>query len=144
MNFLKTVILAAPIAVIAGSVAAADFEVHMLNKGADGVMVFEPLLTKIQPGDTVTFVPTDKSHNAETVKGMIPDGAEAFKGKTNETVKETFSTPGVYVIKCMPHFPMGMVAVVAVGDAPTNLDAVKTGKLPNKARERVDKALSQL
>ncbi|QFY62778.1 hypothetical protein FZ934_20650 (plasmid) [Rhizobium grahamii] len=67
----------------------------MLNKGADGVMVFEPLLTKIQPGDTVTFVPTDKSHNAETVKDMIPDGAKAFKGKTNETVKETFLTAPV-------------------------------------------------
>jgi pseudoazurin len=144
MNFLKTLILATPIAAIAGSVAAADFEVHMLNKGADGVMVFEPLLTKIQPGDTVTFVPTDKGHNAETVKDMIPNGAEAFKGKTNETVKETFSAPGVYVIKCLPHFSMGMVAVVTVGNAPANLDAVKAGKLPNKARERVDKALSQL
>lgn len=144
MNLLKAFVFAAPIAVLASSVAAADFEVHMLNKGADGVMVFEPLLTKIQPGDTVTFVPTDKGHNAETVKDMIPTGAEAFKGKTNETVKETFSTPGVYVIKCMPHFPMGMVAVIAVGDTFSNLDSVKTGKLPNKARERVDKALSQL
>lgn len=144
MNILKTLIVAAPIAAIAGSVAAADFEVHMLNKGADGVMVFDPLLTKIQPGDTIIFIPTDKGHNAETVKDMIPNGAEAFKGKTNETLKETFSTPGVYVIKCLPHFSMGMVAVVTVGDASANLDAVKTGKLPNKARERVDKALSQL
>ena len=144
MNILKAVALAASAAMIAGSAAAADFEVHMLNKGPDGAMVFEPLLTKVKPGDTVTFVATDKGHNAETVKGMIPDGAEAFKGKTNEAVKQTFSTPGAYVIKCLPHFPMGMVAVVVVGDAPANLEAIKSGKLPNKARERVDKALSQL
>ena len=40
---------------------------------------------------------------------------------------------------------MGMVAVVVVGDgAPANLDAVKTGKLPKKARERADAAIAQL
>jgi len=32
-------------------------------------MVFEPALLKNAPGDTVTFVPTDKSHNAESIKG---------------------------------------------------------------------------
>jgi hypothetical protein len=31
-----------------------------------------------------------------------------------------------------------------VGDPAVNLEAVKTGKLPKKARERVDKALAQL
>lgn len=87
---IATLALAASAAVIAGSAAAADFEVHMLNKGADGVMVFDPLLTKVKPGDTVTFVPIDKAHNAETVKDMIPDGAAAFRSKINETVKQTF------------------------------------------------------
>ncbi|UWM78767.1 pseudoazurin (plasmid) [Rhizobium sp. WSM4643] len=144
MKSIATLALAASAAVIAGSAAAADFEVHMLNKGANGVMVFDPLLTKVKPGDTVTFVPIDKGHNAETVKDMIPDGAAAFRGKTNETVKQTFSMPGAYVIKCLPHFPMGMVAVVVVGDAPADLDKIKSAKLPNKARERVDKALSEL
>lgn len=144
MKSIVTLALAASAAVIAGSAAAADFEVHMLNKGADGVMVFDPLLTKVKPGDTVTFVPIDKGHNAETVKDTIPDGAAAFRGKTNETVKQTFSMPGAYVIKCLPHFPMGMVVVVVVGDALANLDKIKSAKLPNKARERVDKALSEL
>ncbi|HLP71110.1 MAG TPA: pseudoazurin [Rhizobium sp.] len=123
---------------------AADFEVHMLNKGKDGVMVFEPALTKVAPGDTVTFVPTDKGHNAETVKGMIPEGAEAFKGKINETVKTTFTVPGAYVIKCNPHFSMGMVAVVVVGDAPANVDEIKSVKAPKKAQEKIEKELAQL
>jgi pseudoazurin len=63
------------------------------------------------PGDTVTSVPADKGHNAETV---VPDGAETFKGKINEEIKQTFSVPGVYVIKCTPHWSMGMAAVVVV------------------------------
>jgi hypothetical protein len=39
---------------------------------------------------------------------------------------------------------MGMVGVVVVGDAPSNLEAVKTGKLPKKARERMDAAIAGL
>lgn len=144
MHVLKSLALTAAAALITSSAAAADFEVRMQNKGPDGVMTFEPLPTKIKPGDIANFTPTDKGHNAETVKWMIPEGGQEFKGKINDAVKQTFTTPGVYVIKCTPHFPMGMVAVVVVGDVPANLDAVKSGKLPKKARERVDKALSQL
>ena len=121
---------------------AADFEVHMLNKGAEGAMVFEPAFVKVAPGDTVTFIPTDKGHNVETIKDMIPDGAEAFKSKMNETYKVTFDKAGAYGVKCTPHVGMGMVGVVVVGDAPANLDAVKTGKLPKKARERLDAAIA--
>lgn len=123
---------------------AADVEVHMLNKGPDGAMVFEPVLTRIQPGDTVSFIPTDKSHNAETVKDLIPAGAEPFKGKMNETVKVTLTVPGAYVVKCAPHFGMGMTALVVVGDAPANLDAVKAAKLPKKAAERLAAAMATL
>jgi pseudoazurin len=117
---------------------AADFEVQMRNKGADGIMVFEPSTLKIAEGDTVTFLPTDKSHNAETIPGLLPDGATPFKGKMNESVKVTFDVPGAYAIKCAPHLGMGMVALVVVGDAPANLDGIKEAKLPKKARERMD------
>nr|2UX6_A Chain A, PSEUDOAZURIN [Achromobacter cycloclastes]2UX7_A Chain A, PSEUDOAZURIN [Achromobacter cycloclastes]2UXF_A Chain A, PSEUDOAZURIN [Achromobacter cycloclastes]2UXG_A Chain A, PSEUDOAZURIN [Achromobacter cycloclastes] len=120
----------------------ADFEVHMLNKGKDGAMVFEPASLKVAPGDTVTFIPTDKGHNVETIKGMIPDGAEAFKSKINENYKVTFTAPGVYGVKCTPH-PF-MVGVVQVGDAPANLEAVKGAKNPKKAQERLDAALAAL
>ncbi|MCA0339788.1 pseudoazurin [Mesorhizobium denitrificans] len=145
MNFIATTLIGGVVSVLIGSSAiAADFEVDMLNKGSDGVMVFEPLLSKIAVGDTVTFVPKDKGHNAEAIKNMIPDGAELFKGKVNETVKQTFNTPGVYVIKCTPHYSMGMVAVIVVGENPANVQVIKDAKLPKKARERTDKALSQL
>ncbi|MCF1449303.1 pseudoazurin [Agrobacterium vitis] len=132
------------LACLTNSAIAADLEVHMLNKGADGIMVFEPVLTKVNPGDTVTFIPTDKSHNAETVKDMLPDGAEAFKGKVNEQIKVTFTVPGAYVIKCNPHYAMGMAAVIVVGDPQVNLEKVKTAKYPKKAGERVLGALASL
>ena len=135
---------AAVILALALPAAAADFEVHMLNKGAEGAMVFEPAFVKVAPGDTVTFIPTDKGHNVETIKGMIPEGAEAFKSKMNENYKVTFDKAGAYGVKCTPHVGMGMVGVVVVGDAPANLDAVKTGKLPKKARERMDAAITAL
>ncbi|WP_245295037.1 pseudoazurin [Pararhizobium antarcticum] len=123
---------------------AADFEIHMLNKGANGAMVFEPAGMKIAKGDSITFIPTDKGHNAETIKGLIPDGASPFKSKINETVKITFDTPGAYAIKCAPHVGMGMVAAVIVDDAPANLAAIKTAKLPKKARERLDAEITAL
>ena len=82
----------------------------MLNKGDKGAMVFQPNFIQAAPGDTIKFVPTDKSHNAETIKGMIPDGAKGFKGKTNEEFSVTLDQEGVYGVKCAPHYGMGMVA----------------------------------
>lgn len=141
---LSKAVLGAAIALtlVAGAASAADFEVHMLNKGKDGSMVFEPALTKVQAGDTVTFIPTDKGHNVESIKDMIPAGAEAFKSKMNETYKVTFTAPGAYAVKCTPHVGMGMVGLVVVGDNPANIDAIKNGKLPKKAHERLEAAIA--
>ena len=139
MTYLSRTVVAAIAGLAFGAAAqAADFEVHMLNKGKDGAMVFEPGLTKVAPGDSVTFVPKDKSHNAETIKDLLPAGAKPFKGKMNEAIKVTFDVPGAYAVKCSPHVGMGMVALVVVGDAPANIAAIKAAKLPKKARERLD------
>jgi len=129
---------------LAAPALAADYEVHMLNKGEAGAMVFEPAGLQIQPGDTVTFIPTDKGHNVETIKNMIPEGAEAFKGKINETLTVTFDVPGTYGVKCTPHYAMGMVGVVVVGDGQPNLDEARAVKVPNKAQERLDAAYAAL
>ncbi|WP_027999047.1 pseudoazurin [Sinorhizobium arboris] len=140
--FAKVATAAVTLAVFAGSAYAADFEVHMLNKGSEGSMVFEPAFVRVSPGDSVTFLPTDKGHNVETIKDMIPDGASPFKSKMNESYKVTFDVPGIYAVKCAPHIGMGMVGVVIVGDAPANVEKVKAGKLPKKAQERLDAALA--
>jgi pseudoazurin len=123
--------------------SAADHQVQMLNKGSDGQnMVFEPSFLKIAPGDTVTFVPTDKTHNVESIKAMTPDGFEGWKGKVNEPITVTFPTDGIYGYKCLPHYSMGMVGIVQVGDAPPNLDAAKAVKHPPMAQKRVDAAFA--
>ena len=113
---------------------AAEVEVKMLNKGAEGLMVFEPALVKIEPGDTVKFLAANKGHNVETIKGMLPDGAAPFAGKINEEVSVKFDKPGVYGIKCMPHYAMGMVALVVVGK-PDNLDSAKAVPQTGKAKQ---------
>jgi pseudoazurin len=125
---------------------SADIEVKMLNKGTNGeAMVFEPAAIKAAVGDVIHFIPVDKGHDAAAMKGMIPDDVEEFKGKMNQELKVTVAKEGAYVIKCTPHMGMGMVALVVVGDAaPANLDAVKTGKLPKKARERLDAQIAEL
>ncbi len=119
---------------LTASVQAAEFEVHMLNKGAKGVMVFEPDFLKIAPGDTVKFIPTDKGHNVETIKGMLPDGAVPFKSKINEEFDVTFDVEGVYGVKCLPHYAMGMVALIEVGE-PVNAEAAAGVRQAGKAKK---------
>jgi pseudoazurin len=112
---LKTVaaaLLIAAVGVTATVAEAAEIDVKMLNKGAAGVMVFEPALIKIAPGDTVKFLSVDKGHNAESIPGMLPDGATPFTSKMSEDVSVTFDKPGVYGIRCKPHYGLGMVALV--------------------------------
>ena len=101
----KTMMLATAsiLMTMAGAAHAAEIEVKMLNKGAQGVMVFEPALVKVIPGDTVKFIATDKGHNAETIKGMLPANAAPFLGKNGEDVAVTFDKPGVYGVKCHIH-----------------------------------------
>jgi pseudoazurin len=142
---MKTLGIAAAIVLLIGAAPAyaANFDVHMLNKGADGAMVFEPALIEIAPGDTVTFLATDKGHNAESIKEMMPAGAETFKGAMGKDVAFTFTEEGVYGIKCAPHLGMGMVAAVVVGE-PTNLEAAKAVTLPGKAKERMAAALDAI
>ncbi|WP_064712907.1 pseudoazurin [Rhizobium bangladeshense] len=143
---LKFGLIAAAAALIASTAPgiAADHQVQMLNKGMDGAMVFEPSFLKIAPGDTVTFVPTDKSHNVETFKGLIPDGVAEFKSKPNEQYQAKFDVAGAYVLKCTPHVGMGMVALIQVGDSPANLEAIKTAKVPNMVRKRLDADLAYI
>jgi pseudoazurin len=132
----KTLMIAAAALLTMTSLAtAAEVEVKMLNKGSDGgAMVFEPALVKLEPGDTIKFVATDKGHNAETIKGMLPDGAAVFTGKNGEDVSVTFDKDGIYGIKCLPHYGMGMVAMIVVG-TPANLDQAKAVPQVGKAKQ---------
>jgi pseudoazurin len=134
MRKMMMLATAAVLIPMAGGAFAAEVEVKMLNKGAEGMMVFEPALVKIAPGDTVKFVATDKGHNAETIKGMLPADAAPFLGKNGEDVAVVFDKAGVYGVKCLPHYGMGMVAMVVVG-TPTNLEEAKAIPQVGKAKQ---------
>lgn len=139
---LTTLILLLASTAFAG---AADFEVDMVNKAADGTMMaFDPPLTKVAVGDTVTFVAKDKAHDAQSIPGMLPDGATAINGEMGQDVKVTFTVPGVYGIRCVPHYGLGMVALVVVGDHPANLDAAKAASVPPLAKKRLDPLWAQI
>lgn len=124
---------AAATLMMTGAAFAATHEVKMLNKGEAGAMVFEPAFVLAEVGDTVVFVPTDKSHNAETIKGMLPEGVEMVIGKINKEVTITLEQEGLYGVKCKPHYMMGMVALIQAG-APVNLDAASEVKQKGKAK----------
>ena len=132
---LMTAALVAAAVMLAGASHAAEVEVKMLNKGTDGTpMAFEPSFIKIAPGDSVKFVSTDKGHNAETVKGMLPEGAAPFVGKNGEDIEVKFDKEGIYGVKCLPHYGMGMVAMVVVGN-PVNADQAKAVPQVGKAKQ---------
>ncbi len=114
----------AVVAVSPSSAEAKEWQVKMLNKGSDGkLMVFEPAFLAVKPGDTVKFLATDKGHNAESVAGMLPQGAKPFKGKINEEIVVRFTQQGLYGYKCLPHTGMGMVGLVQVGSAANKAEA---------------------
>jgi len=147
MKALKIVflslILISPLLII-----SADYTVKMLNNGKEGLMVFEPSVLSIQPGDTVLFKATDVSHNSASIQGMIPQGAAPWTGAMSQDVKVTFDKEGVYVYQCTPHSMMAMVGVIKVG-TPINLEKVKEKAESQKQlfvmnKERLSGYLSEL
>ena len=140
---MRTVIISLALAsAMFGTAYAETHEVQMLNKGEAGNMVFEPGALSIAPGDTVKFIATDRSHNAETIKGMVPEGAEMFTGKINEEIEVTLETEGFYGIMCKPHFAMGMVMVIKVGSETAVPEDFLAGRLPPRAKGRIEEQLS--
>lgn len=83
---------------------------------------------------TVKFIATDKGHYVEAIKGMLPAGATPIAGKSGEDLAVTFDKPGVYCVKCLPHYGVGMVAMIVVG-TPTNLDEAKAMPQIGKAKQ---------
>ena len=129
---------------LTGVAAAEDFEVKMLNRGDGGTMIFEPAFLQIATGDTVTFVAEDRGHNAESIDGMIPEGATAFEGRVNEEIDVTFDVEGLYGVRCKPHFAMGMVMTIAVGEIDAAPDSFLEGRIPRSAMGRFEEQISNL
>lgn len=135
---------AAVLTLLAGTAAAETFEVQMLNRGDSGTMIFEPAQLRIATGDSVVFRATDRGHNAESIDGMMPEGAATFEGRINEEIEVTFDTDGFYGIRCKPHFAMGMVMTIAVGDTEAAPDDFLEGRMPRRTLQRFQEQLAGL
>jgi pseudoazurin len=133
----------ATVGLATGAAEAAEHEVKMLNKSGAKLMQFEPAFVKAAPGDTIKFVPTNPSHNAESIPDLWPEGAEKFKGDINKEVVLKVDKEGIYGVKCMPHYMMGMVMLIQVG-APTNLDKAKAFKAPAAAGKNLEELFANV
>ena len=135
LSVLVTLLLSMP-------VFAADMEIEMLNKDAEGNrMVFSEELARVDVGDTITWVPTSKGHNVEIVSS--PNKMK-FKSKNNKKVKITFETPGIYYYICTPHKGMGMIGLVVVGGDVSNKAQIAKAKAVGKSKKKLKKLLDQL
>ena len=123
---------------------AADITVDMLNKRDDGAkMAYSEDISRIDVGDTITWVSTSKGHNVEFIEG--PEGATLpKKSKLNKDVSVTFDTPGVYLYQCTPHKGLGMIALVVVGGDISNKDDIANAKTFGKSKKILPNLINQL
>jgi pseudoazurin len=137
-------------ALLVGSTVAAfaeTIEVQMLNSNDAGdKMVFSQELIRAEIGDVIRFIPTDRSHNAESVKDALPEGQEAFKGKMSSEVEYLVTETGLTAVVCQPHQTMGMVALIVVGNDVSNaqdiLDSRVRGQGKDKIKALVEEAIA--
>ena len=132
------------IMMFATSSYAADITVDMLNKRDDGAkMAYSEDISRIDVGDTITWVSTSKGHNVEFIAG--PEGAMLpKKSKLNKDVSVTFDTPGVYLYQCTPHKGLGMIALVVVGGDTSNKDDIANAKTFGKSKKILPDLINQL
>ncbi|MEM6495256.1 MAG: pseudoazurin [Pseudomonadota bacterium] len=128
---------------------AETYEVKMFNKDPENKKlrnVFKPAVIKIKPGDTVKFISVDKGHNAESMKGMIPEGAQKWRSKISKDFELKLDKPGVYGYRCTPHYGLGMVGIIIVeGEGwDQNLAAAKEVKQRGKSKKVFKELFAQL
>lgn len=141
------IVLFSVLIILSTKIYAKNHEVKLLTSGDNGqTMLMSPGYLKISKGDTVTFLPSDASHNIQSVS--IPKKVKAFASQMGQKFSYTFDEKGVYLYKCTPHFALGMLGVIQV-DNTENLAQVRkdwsgisTGVVMNK--ERVGEYLSQV
>ena len=121
---------------------AAEVTIEMLNKDADGnKMVYSQEITRVDVGDTITWVPTTKGHNVEMIAS--PNGMK-LKSKNGKKIQVTFEEPGIYYYWCTPHKGMGMIGLVIVGGDMSNKDEIAKAKAMGKSKKKLKKLLADL
>ena len=119
---------------------AAEHEVKMLSSNKGEMMVFEPAVLKIQAGDTVKWINANPGHNTVSIDEMTPDGGSSWDGGMNEEVAIKFDVEGTYGYKCTPHYILGMVGLIIVGDPNVNLQKAKEFALAEEQKFATNKS----
>lgn len=139
--------LAFSLSAVAAASAGERVEVRMLNYDRDDpnrVMVYEPEIVRIEPGDTVVWVSVDAMHNAQSIDGMIPEGADSWASPLSEDFEMTFEVEGTYGYLCEPHQMLGMVGLVLVGDHTKNLEAAKAVEHAGPVQDKFDALFARI
>ena len=100
--------------------SSAMAEEHIVKARATA---FDPVALKIAPGDSVSWT-NMSGHNTHFEKGNIPESVEPWKTSLGDNITKTFDKEGIYLYKCDPHFSLGMVGAIIVGE-PKNMKAVE-------------------
>ena len=106
---------------VSATLAMAEPKEHIVYAQATS---FDPKVLFINPGDTVKFTNMSPIHDSVSIDGLIPEGAEPWKFAIGVNGSVTLNADGIYIYKCTPHYAVGMVAAVVVGEA-VNLEEIK-------------------
>ena len=90
-------------------------------------------VAKIDVGDTIEWLPTNKGHNVEFLAGPNIDSL-AEKSDIDVSHSVTFTFPGIYLYQCTPHGNMGMLGLIVVGNNFNNLDKIEEVELSDVAK----------
>ena len=109
-------------------------------------MVFEPGFLQVSVGDTIVFEPADASHNAESF--FAPTSDANFYTELGVTESIVMTQEGIYLYKCTPHFMLGMIGVIQVGEALNKVEALAAWDERKEAlvmnQDRMDIYLKQI
>jgi pseudoazurin len=130
----------------ARSANASETTVHIMNRDpkTNISFLYSPGVVRVAPGDTVNWVSTNTMHNVTFVSGGVPSGVPQFTSGFQTLISYKFSKPGIYFYKCGPHFALGMVGVVVVGNDRSNLAALSNLDLPMAAKQRLNSFVGEL
>ncbi|MFD1646822.1 cupredoxin domain-containing protein [Haloarchaeobius litoreus] len=133
--------------------ASREVEVNTARSEGSTEYHFDPHVTWVEPGGTVTWTLESGTHTATAYHPgndqprLVPEGTAAWDSGTmseeGETFEHTFETEGVYHYLCTPHEQFGMMATVIVGE-PHLEDQQALQMMPDDKPEEVHGKLEEL
>lgn len=129
---MAVVVMVGALTLVSAPASATNYDIKMGNDA--GLLVFDPNVVTVKPGDTVTWVNNKMApHNVIFDEAATPgekDSAKALTGAISHTQLtfapgESYSTTftddmpeGTYSYYCAPHRGAGMVAKVILKKSP--------------------------